>query len=39
MNGQSLGSDGLAQLIAPGDKEGSRFVFIIDKIKVKDAGQ
>lgn len=39
VNGQSLGSEGLAQIVAPGDKAGGRFVFIIDKIEVKDAGQ
>jgi hypothetical protein len=39
VNGQSLGSEGLAQIIAPGDKEGGRFVYIIDKIEVKDAGK
>jgi hypothetical protein len=39
VNGQSLGSGGLAQIIAPGDKAGGRFVFIIDKIEVKDASR
>jgi DMSO/TMAO reductase YedYZ molybdopterin-dependent catalytic subunit len=36
VNGQPLGSDGLAQLVAPGDKAGGRFVFIIDQIEVAD---
>jgi hypothetical protein len=37
VNGKSLGSEGFAQLIAPGDKAGGRFVFNINKIEVKDA--
>jgi hypothetical protein len=38
-NGKSLGTDGFAQLIAPGDKAGGRFVFNIATIEVKDAGK
>jgi hypothetical protein len=38
-NGKSLGADGFAQLIAPGDKAGGRFVFNIAEIEVKDAGK
>jgi hypothetical protein len=38
-NGQSLGENGLAQIIAPGDKAGGRFVYIINEIEVKDAGK
>jgi hypothetical protein len=36
-NGESLGQNGFAEVIAPGDKAGGRFVNIIDKIEVKDA--
>jgi hypothetical protein len=36
-NGKSLGSEGFAQLVAPGDKAGGRFVYNIDAITVKDA--
>jgi len=35
-DGQSLGQDGFAQLIAPGDKLGGRFVFNIVSIEVRD---
>jgi len=35
-NGQPLGSDGVAQIVIPGDKAGGRFVFNIDKIEVRD---
>jgi hypothetical protein len=38
-NGASLGDDGFAQLVAPGDKYGGRFVFNIATIEVKDAGK
>jgi hypothetical protein len=38
-NGKPLGSEGFAQLIAPGDKAGGRFVFNIATIEVKDAGK
>jgi hypothetical protein len=39
VNGKSLRQDGFAQLIAPGDKAGGRFVFNIATIEVKDAGK
>lgn len=38
-NGQPLGSDGVAQIIVPGDKAGGRFVYNIDKIEVRDGTQ
>jgi hypothetical protein len=38
-NGKSLGENGFAQLIAPGDKAGGRFVYNIATIEVKDAGK
>jgi hypothetical protein len=38
-NGQPLGPNGLAQIIAPGDKAGGRFVYIIDNIEVKGIGK
>lgn len=34
--GQSLGSDGFARIVAPGDKAGGRFVSNIAKIEVRD---
>ncbi|MGO9846606.1 MAG: molybdopterin-dependent oxidoreductase [Methylocella sp.] len=37
-NGQSLGQDGFAKIIAPGDKAGGRFVSNIVKIEVRDVG-
>jgi hypothetical protein len=36
-NGQPLGSEGPAQIVAPGDKAGGRFVHNIASIIVKDA--
>ena len=36
MNGQPLGSSGIAQIVVPGDKAGGRFVFNIAKIEVRD---
>jgi hypothetical protein len=35
-DGQPLGTDGVAQIIVPGDKAGGRFVSNIAKIEVKD---
>ena len=37
VNGQPLGSAGLARIVAPGDKQGGRFVSSIVKIEVKTA--
>jgi hypothetical protein len=37
-NGRSLGQDGFAKIIAPGDKAGGRFVSNIVKIEVRDVG-
>ena len=37
-NGQSLGQDGFAKIIAPGDRAGGRFVSNIVKIEVRDVG-
>ncbi len=37
-NGQSLGQDGFAKIIAPGDKSGGRFVSNIVNIEVRDVG-
>jgi hypothetical protein len=34
--GQSLGSDGFARIVVPGDKAGGRFVSNIAKIEVRD---
>jgi hypothetical protein len=36
VNGQPLGSEGPAQIVAPGDKAGGRFVHNIAKIIVED---
>jgi hypothetical protein len=36
VNGQSLGSDGFARIVAPGDKQGGRFVSNIAKIEVRN---
>lgn len=38
VGGQSLGSDGFARIVVPGDKEGGRFVSNIVNIRVEDAG-
>lgn len=38
-NGKLLGSEGFAQLGAPGDKAGGRFVFNIATIEVRDGGK
>jgi hypothetical protein len=35
--GQSLGQDGFARIVAPGDKAGGRFVSNIVSIDVEDA--
>jgi hypothetical protein len=35
--GQSLGNDGFARIVVPGDKAGGRFVSNIAKIEVRDA--
>lgn len=35
--GQSLGSDGFARIVVPGDKAGGRFVSNIASIEVRDA--
>jgi hypothetical protein len=35
--GQSLGADGFARIVVPGDKQGGRFVSNIAKIEVRDA--
>ena len=34
--GQSLGSDGFARIVVPGDKAGGRFVSNIVSIEVRD---
>jgi hypothetical protein len=34
-NGQLLGNDGFARIVASGDKEGGRFVFNSVKIEVR----
>jgi DMSO/TMAO reductase YedYZ molybdopterin-dependent catalytic subunit len=36
VNGQTLGSDGFARIVAPGDKQGGRFVSNIAKIEVRN---
>jgi DMSO/TMAO reductase YedYZ molybdopterin-dependent catalytic subunit len=36
VNGQPLGSDGFARIVAPGDKQGGRFVSNIAKIEVRN---
>lgn len=36
VNGQLLGSDGFARIVAPGDKQGGRFVSNIVQIQVKN---
>jgi len=38
-DGQPLGKDGFARIVAPGDKAGGRFVSNIVKIEVQDAGK
>jgi hypothetical protein len=38
-DGQPLGQDGFARIVAPGDKAGGRFVSNIVKIEVRDASQ
>jgi hypothetical protein len=38
-DGQPLGANGFARIVAPGDKAGGRFVSNIVKIKVRDAGK
>jgi hypothetical protein len=38
VGGQSLGQDGFARIVAPGDKAGGRFVSNIVNIDVEDAG-
>jgi DMSO/TMAO reductase YedYZ molybdopterin-dependent catalytic subunit len=38
-DGQPLGTDGFARIVAPGDKAGGRFVSNIVKIEVQDAGE
>lgn len=38
VGGQSLGSDGFARIVVPGDKAGGRFVSNIVNIRVEDAG-
>ncbi len=38
VGGQSLGKDGFARIVAPGDKAGGRFVSNIVNIDVEDAG-
>jgi hypothetical protein len=38
-NGKLLGSEGFAQLVAPGDKAGAGFVFNIATNEVKDGGK
>jgi Oxidoreductase molybdopterin binding domain len=38
-DGQALGKDGFARIVAPGDKAGGRFVSNIVKIEVQDAGK
>jgi hypothetical protein len=37
--GQSLGADGFARIVVPGDKEGGRFVSNIANIEVRDSTQ
>jgi hypothetical protein len=37
-DGQSLGAQGPARIVAPTDKQGGRFVSMIAKIEVKDGG-
>jgi hypothetical protein len=37
--GQSLGTDGFARIVVPGDKQGGRFVSNIANIEVRDATQ
>jgi Oxidoreductase molybdopterin binding domain len=37
VDGQPLGSAGLARIVAPGDKQGGRFVSSIVKIEVETA--
>jgi DMSO/TMAO reductase YedYZ molybdopterin-dependent catalytic subunit len=39
MNGQPLGAGGFAQIVAPGDKAGGRFVFNVAKIEVRDGAK
>jgi hypothetical protein len=39
VNGQPLGSQGPAQIVAPGDKEGGRFVHNIATIVVEDVSK
>jgi DMSO/TMAO reductase YedYZ molybdopterin-dependent catalytic subunit len=39
LNGESLGSEGPAQVVAPGDKAGGRFVHNIASIVVKDGSK
>jgi hypothetical protein len=34
--GQSLGADGFARIVVPGDKQGGRFVSNIAKIEIRD---
>jgi len=36
--GQSLGDNGFARIVVPGDKAGGRFVSNIAKIEIRDAG-
>jgi hypothetical protein len=36
VNGQPLGSDGFARIVAPGDKQGGRFVSNIVRIEVRN---
>jgi hypothetical protein len=36
IGGQSLGDDGFARIVVPGDKEGGRFVSNIATIEVRD---
>ncbi len=38
-DGQLLGTDGVARVVAPGDKAGGRFVSNVAKIAVRDASQ
>jgi len=39
VDGQPLGKDGFARIVAPGDKAGGRFVSNIVKIEVQEAGK
>ena len=39
VNGAPLGSEGPAQIVAPGDKAGGRFVHNIATIEVKDGSK